>query len=551
MNSHVHHLARATSSRWATTCASSRRRPTLTGLSPQRHRPRHAAFHPGRRLDRAHVDVAAPGRRRCAASSARSASTSSTSTSRWSPSCRSSSCASPTAINVGTFHAAREGGARLYAYTRRLLMAGFRRLDGKIAVSHAAAQPDRAALPRLLQHHPQRRRRRALRRAAAAAAGAGRRHDQHPLRRAAGEAQGAALPAARLRTASRRSARTRGSSSSAATTRARSSVYERLVRESRPARRRVRRLRRRIDDLPRYHHSAAHLLRAQHRQREPGHRPARGDGGGLPVVASNIDGFAGVITHGVEGLLVRPQDGDALGDALLELADDPDAARDDGRQGQRASAALQLGARLAARALLLRAPRLRAKQARRQARRTSKLVEASADVHDAARPAAPGHEPGRRRARPPRRHAEHAHRGSAARRHRRGRAHRRAASSSGAASPCSRPPSLDAFDGTLARTTGRVTRFGGVFDSTVDRLFEGVVLGGLLYYYLDLGRAMRACWSSSRWSARSASATSAPAPRSSASSSTTASSRAASASSCSRPVSSPARSSPCSGCSPS
>jgi len=47
--------------------------------------------------------------------------------------------------------------------------------------------------------------------------------------------------------------------------------------------------------------------------------------------------------------------------------------------------------------------------------------------------------------------------------------------------------SIDAFDGTLARTTGRVTRFGGVFDSTVDRLFEGVVLGGLLWYYLDLG----------------------------------------------------------------
>jgi CDP-diacylglycerol--glycerol-3-phosphate 3-phosphatidyltransferase len=47
--------------------------------------------------------------------------------------------------------------------------------------------------------------------------------------------------------------------------------------------------------------------------------------------------------------------------------------------------------------------------------------------------------------------------------------------------------SLDAFDGTLARTTGRATRFGGVFDSTIDRLFEGVVLGGLLYYFLDLG----------------------------------------------------------------
>lgn len=46
---------------------------------------------------------------------------------------------------------------------------------------------------------------------------------------------------------------------------------------------------------------------------------------------------------------------------------------------------------------------------------------------------------------------------------------------------------LDAFDGTLARTTGRVTKFGGVFDSSIDRLFEGAVLGGLLYYFLEHG----------------------------------------------------------------
>jgi CDP-diacylglycerol--glycerol-3-phosphate 3-phosphatidyltransferase len=46
---------------------------------------------------------------------------------------------------------------------------------------------------------------------------------------------------------------------------------------------------------------------------------------------------------------------------------------------------------------------------------------------------------------------------------------------------------LDAFDGTLARTTGRATPFGGVFDSTIDRLFEGAVLGGLLWHYLDSG----------------------------------------------------------------
>ncbi|HLF71323.1 MAG TPA: CDP-alcohol phosphatidyltransferase family protein [Dehalococcoidia bacterium] len=48
---------------------------------------------------------------------------------------------------------------------------------------------------------------------------------------------------------------------------------------------------------------------------------------------------------------------------------------------------------------------------------------------------------------------------------------------------------LDAFDGSLARSTGRVTRFGGIFDSTVDRLFEGAVMSGILFYYVD--RAMK------------------------------------------------------------
>jgi len=39
----------------------------------------------------------------------------------------------------------------------------------------------------------------------------------------------------------------------------------------------------------------------------------------------------------------------------------------------------------------------------------------------------------------------------------------------------------------LLATTGRATPFGGVFDSVIDRLFEGAVLGGVLYYYLDSG----------------------------------------------------------------
>ena len=67
------------------------------------------------------------------------------------------------AINVATFHAAKEGGRnRWYLYGRHALKRWFRRLDGKIAVSAAGDAAGQPLLPRLLQHHPQRRRRRAL-----------------------------------------------------------------------------------------------------------------------------------------------------------------------------------------------------------------------------------------------------------------------------------------------------------------------------------------------------------------------------------------------------
>lgn len=43
------------------------------------------------------------------------------------------------AVTVGTFHAAKEGGNRFYSYGRRILWRWFARLDGRIAVSPAAA----------------------------------------------------------------------------------------------------------------------------------------------------------------------------------------------------------------------------------------------------------------------------------------------------------------------------------------------------------------------------------------------------------------------------
>lgn len=43
---------------------------------------------------------------------------------------------------------------------------------------------------------------------------------------------------------------------------------------------------------------------------------------------------------------------------------------------------------------------------------------------------------------------------------------------------------FDIIDGALARYTGKVTAFGGVLDSTLDRLSEGVILLGIMAHFL-------------------------------------------------------------------
>lgn len=47
---------------------------------------------------------------------------------------------------------------------------------------------------------------------------------------------------------------------------------------------------------------------------------------------------------------------------------------------------------------------------------------------------------------------------------------------------------LDLLDGMVARASGRVTAFGGVFDSVCDRLSEAAVLGGLLFRLSSEGK---------------------------------------------------------------
>lgn len=47
---------------------------------------------------------------------------------------------------------------------------------------------------------------------------------------------------------------------------------------------------------------------------------------------------------------------------------------------------------------------------------------------------------------------------------------------------------MDMLDGALARATGRATKFGAVFDATLDRMSEAALLGGLCFYFVERGQ---------------------------------------------------------------
>jgi len=55
---------------------------------------------------------------------------------------------------------------------------------------------------------------------------------------------------------------------------------------------------------------------------------------GKPIVASNIDGYASLVTHGVEGLLVPPREEKTLAQALISLLSDESLRQQMGDKGK-------------------------------------------------------------------------------------------------------------------------------------------------------------------------------------------------------------------------
>ena len=48
----------------------------------------------------------------------------------------------------------------------------------------------------------------------------------------------------------------------------------------------------------------------------------------------------------------------------------------------------------------------------------------------------------------------------------------------------------DMIDGHMARTSGKVSKFGAFFDSTMDRIGDGAIFGGLVLYFAGPGDSM-------------------------------------------------------------
>lgn len=246
---------------------------------------------------------------------------------------RHSRRAYPDVVNVGTFHANKDGGNRLYSYGHRLLKRWHREIDGKIAVSPPAAEfvgryfrgfyniipngieiarfggPDIEPMPGFDD---------------------GMINILYVGRAEKRKGLGYLLRAFSMVNA--RDANTRllvVGPNSRQRQRYEASVLKQgrrnIVFVDGPS----------DEELPRWHRTADIFCSPATGNESQGIVLLEGMAAGLPVVASNIEGYASVITHGVEGLLVRPKDTMELADALTSLVRNADARAALGAAGRK------------------------------------------------------------------------------------------------------------------------------------------------------------------------------------------------------------------------
>ena len=238
---------------------------------------------------------------------------------------RHSKTANERVINVGTFHARKDGGNRLYGYGRRLLKRWFRELDGKIAVSPPAAQYVGDYFPGFYNIIPN-----GLDIARFDAAAiepiarfddglinilyvgrAEKRKGLAYLIRAFGVVN-ARDPNTRLIIVGPDSRTRRRYEASVASSGQRNIEF--VVGPSN-------------DELPRYHRTSDIFCSPALGHESQGYVILEAMAASLPVVASNIEGYASVVTHGVDGVLVRPKDTIGLADELTALVRDESKRR--------------------------------------------------------------------------------------------------------------------------------------------------------------------------------------------------------------------------------
>ena len=231
------------------------------------------------------------------------------------------------AAKIGTFHAAADGGNRFYSVTKFLSKMNFKKLDGKIAVSPAAVKLITRYYPGYYNIIPNGIEYEHFRR------------DREPLPEFTDGRQNILFvgrPEKRkgLQYLLRAYLRIREQETNTRLIVVGAgdfSRYERIMRafpdvvfrENVP-----------YGELPRYHKSAHVFCSPNTGNESQGYVLLEAMAAGLPVVASNIEGFAGVITDGVDGFLARPRDENDIAEKILRVLRNPTLAGNIGRAGQ-------------------------------------------------------------------------------------------------------------------------------------------------------------------------------------------------------------------------